>query len=186
MNPEIRSEVIRNTVAWLKIIFIVFIAALFIDNVVIVNANVPTASMMDTVQPDDRLIASRLAYLITQPKRYDIVVLRYPDDRSKLFVKRIIGLPGETVNIRGGEVYITGPDGVEDPTPLDDSFLPEPADDQDFGPYEVPDGCYFMLGDNRNYSLDSRDWTNTYVPRNDIVGKVLFRYYPHFKWLLGK
>ncbi len=94
-----------------------------------------------------------------------------------MFIKRIIGLPGDTVMIRDGKVYIN--DSEE---PLDDSFCPEdPLGD--YGPYTVPEGSYFMLGDNRNYSKDSRFWDNQYVRTDQIVGKALIRYFPSIKKL---
>ena len=87
----------------------------------------------------------------------------------------MIGLPGETVTIRDGKVYIN-----DNKEPLDDSFIPEPMEG-DFGPYEVPEDHYFVLGDNRNWSKDSRFWNNTYVARDKILGKAVLRYYPFNK-----
>ena len=115
---------------------------------------------------------------VKDPERFDIVIFKYPDDESQLFIKRVIGLPGETVEIKDGKVYI---DGSE--TALDDSFIPEKMQGS-FGPYTVPDNCYFMLGDNRNDSKDSRFWKNTFVRFDQIVGKAVVRYYPSIK-LLG-
>lgn len=105
------------------------------------------------------------------------MIFKYPDDpeQKELYIKRIIGLPGETINIVNGKVYIDGKK-----TPLDDSFCPE-TPIGDFGPYTVPEGCYFMLGDNRNCSKDSRFWENTYVREDQIVGKAVLRYYPSIK-----
>ena len=94
------------------------------------------------------------------------MIFKYPDDETQLFIKRVIGLPGETVEIRDGKVYI---DGAE--TPLDDSFTPEPPQGN-WGPEVVPEGSYFMLGDNRNRSKDSRFWTNTFVKKEKILGKA--------------
>ena len=105
------------------------------------------------------------------------MVFKYPDDESQLFVKRVIGLPGETVEIKDGKVYINGSE-----TPLDDSFTPE-TPTGDYGPYVVPDGSYFMLGDNRNHSGDSRFWKQPYVEKEKIVGKAIFRYFPGVKIL---
>ena len=99
-------------------------------------------------------------------------------DDAALHIRRVIGLPGETVEIKDGKVYI---DGSE--TALDDSFIPEKMQGS-FGPYTVPDNCYFMLGDNRNDSKDSRFWKNTFVRFDQIVGKAVVRYYPSIK-LLG-
>ena len=84
----------------------------------------------------------------------------------------IAAIPGETVEVKDGKVYINGSD-----TPLDEPYLPEPMEGS-YGPYEVPEGCYFMMGDNRNYSMDARRWENTYVKREKIIAKVLFRYFP--------
>ena len=88
------------------------------------------------------------------------------------FCKRVIGLPGETVNIVDGKVYIN--DSEE---PLDDSFCPETPEGS-FGPYTVPEGCYFMLGDNRNHSMDSRYWQNPFVEEDAIEAEVAVRYWP--------
>ncbi|MCL2462144.1 MAG: signal peptidase I, partial [Defluviitaleaceae bacterium] len=106
MSREVRSENINEVISWIKTILFAVILAVFINQVVIVNATVPTGSMEDTIMPNSRIVAFRLDYLFTTPKRFDIVVFRYPDDRTQLFVKRVIGLPGETVSIRDGEVYI--------------------------------------------------------------------------------
>ena len=89
----------------------------------------------------------------------------------------MIGLPGETVEIRDGKVYINGSD-----EPLDDSFVPE-VPTGNYGPYTVPENSYFMLGDNREYSRDSRFWKNTFVSFDEIVGKAIVRYYPSIKLL---
>ena len=99
------------------------------------------------------------------------------DDESQLFIKRIIGLPGETVEIIDGKVYIDGSEA-----PLDDSFTPE-TPTGNYGPYTVPENCYFMLGDNRNNSKDSRFWQNTYVERDKILGKAVLKYFPGIKLL---
>jgi signal peptidase I len=173
MTDEVKSEVRKDIASWAKtIVFAVLVAAVF-NNVVIVNATVPTGSMMDNIKPKDRIIAFRLSYIFQAPKRFDIVVFRFPDNRQVLYVKRIIGLPGETVTIRGGKVYIN--DSAE---PLNDDFVRETPRDEDLGPYEIPEGSYFMMGDNRNSSADARVWQNTYVVKSDILGKVLFKYFP--------
>ena len=171
LTPEAKAEII----SWIKTVVFAMVFALFITRVVIVNATIPTGSMEDTIMPNDRIVAFRLAYVASEPQRFDVVVFRYPDDESVLFVKRIIGLPGETVTIRDGKVYIND-SGV----PLDDSFTKNKAVGDD-GPYEVPDGCYFMLGDNRNSSADSRSWENTYLRKDKILGKVILKYFPSIK-----
>lgn len=180
----------RELLSYIKIIVIAVAVALVLNNVVIINAKIPSPSMEKTLMVKDRLFGFRLAYGINldlfgykisekfrDPERFDIVIFKYPDDESRLFIKRVIGLPGETVEIKDGKVYI---DGSE--TPLDDSFIPEKMQGS-YGPYKVPENCYFMLGDNRNNSKDSRFWTNTFVRFDQIVGKAVVRYYPSIKLL---
>lgn len=158
---------------YIKMIIFVLIFVLVVNNFLIINAKIPSPSMENTIMTGDRIFGNRLAYVLGDPQRFDIVIFRYPDDESQLFIKRIIGLPGETVEIIDGKVYI---DGSE--TPLDDSFTPE-TPTGNYGPYTVPENCYFMLGDNRNNSRDARYWKNTYVAKDKIVAKVLFCYFPN-------
>ena len=155
-----------------KIIIAVFVIAYLLGHFVYINARVPSGSMEETIMTGDRVFGNRLAYIKDDPERFDIVIFKYPDDPSQLFVKRVIGLPGETVNIVDGKVYIN--DSEE---PLDDSFCPETPEGS-FGPYTVPEGCYFMLGDNRNHSMDSRYWQNTFVEKDAIEAQVAVRYWP--------
>lgn len=162
---------------YVKMILIVVVVVLIVNNFLLINAKIPSESMEDTIMTGDRIFGNRLAYLFGDPQRYDIVIFKYPDDETQLYIKRVIGLPGETVEIRDGKVYI---DGSE--TPLDDSFTPE-TPVGNYGPYTVPEGCYFMLGDNRNYSKDSRFWQNPYVEKEKILGKAMLKYFPGFKLL---
>lgn len=162
---------------YVKMILIVVVVVLIVNNFLLINAKIPSESMEDTIMTGDRIFGNRLAYLFSDPQRYDIVIFKYPDDETQLYIKRVIGLPGETVEIRDGKVYI---DGSE--PPLDDSFTPE-TPVGNYGPYTVPEGCYFMLGDNRNYSKDSRFWQNPYVEKEKILGKAVMKYFPGFKIL---
>lgn len=162
--------------SYIVMIAAVFAVVLFVNNFLLINARIPSSSMEETIMMNDRIFGNRLAYKSDDPKRFDIVIFRYPDDPSTLFIKRIIGLPGETVEIRSGKVYIDG-----SAEPLDDSFCKEePLGD--FGPFEVPEGCYFMMGDNRNNSNDSRFWHNKYVEEDAILGKAVLRYWPFSKF----
>lgn len=153
-------------------IAIVMIVVLFLNQFIIINARIPSSSMEKTIMVNDQIFGSRLSYRTSDPQRFDIIIFRYPDDESTLFIKRVIGLPGDTVNIVDGKVFIN-----DDSTPLDDSFCAEKPYGN-FGPYTVPDNCYFVMGDNRNNSHDSRFWDNTYVRRDQILGKALLRYWP--------
>lgn len=170
-----KQEIIKEIISWALYILGAVLFALFLTRFVIVNAFVPTGSMESTIMPKDRLIASRIHYLIGNPERGDIAVFRFPDDEEVLYVKRVIGLPGETVEIKDGTVYIDG-------NLLEEPYLKEKPIG-DYGPYKVPEGSYFMLGDNRNNSKDSRKWNNKFVKKEKILGKTLFRYFPSIKAL---
>lgn len=163
--------------SWVRAIAVALVIAFVISQFVIVNAEVPTGSMENTIHIQDRIMAFRLSYLFSEPQRGDIVVFKFPDDESQNYVKRIIGLPGETVEIKSGRVYI---DNATEPLP-DEYVKGTPIGN--FGPYKVPQDCYFMMGDNREISLDARYWKNQYVHKNKILGKVMFKYYPGFAWL---
>lgn len=175
-SQKIKKELIDI----IKTIIIAIIVAFVITHFIIVNAVVPTGSMKNTIMPNDRLIAFRLSYLFSDPERYDIVVFKAPDDESTLYVKRIIGLPGEKVNIIDGKVFID-----DQEVPLSDDYIMEDMLGS-FGPYTVPENSYFMLGDNRNDSQDSRYWENTFLPKENILGKVLFKYFPKIESLWNK
>ncbi|SEU22252.1 signal peptidase I [Enterocloster lavalensis] len=168
----------KELLEWLKILLAAAAIALFVNTCVIANTRVPSDSMETTIMAGDRLLGSRLSYRFgSHPERGDIVIFKHkaePGRDQTRLVKRVIGLPGETVDIRDNRIYINGSE-----TPLEEPYLPEPmeTDDQHF---EVPEGCYLMLGDNRNDSADARMWADPYVPETDIAAKVFFRYYPGF------
>ena len=148
-----------------------------VNSFLIVNAEVPTGSMENTIMAGDRILALRTSYWFDEPEAGDIVVFRYPDDETgkTLYVKRIIGTPGDTVEMSNGTVYVNG-------KALQEDYIAEVTQGS-YGPYIVPDGCYFMMGDNRNHSQDSRFWRNQYVEKDEILGKVVLRYYKGFKWI---
>jgi len=162
----------REVWEYIKMFVTVAVIVFVLTRFIIINAVVPSESMENTIMTGEHFFGSRFSYWFSDPKRFDIVVFKYPDDESQLFIKRVIGLPGETVTILDGKVYI---DGKE--SPLDDSFIKEPMLGS-FGPYRVPEDSYFMLGDNRNHSKDSRYWTNTFVSKKQIVGKAIISYWP--------
>jgi signal peptidase I len=156
------------------------------------NYRVELSSMENTLFPKDRLVVNKLVYfhLDTEtldkfvpfvdignhgtlfpfhpPKRAEIIVFRFPNDPTRDFVKRVIGLPGDTVSMRGGDVFIDG-------ALLDQPYLAE-KDGDTLAPTMVPPNSYFVLGDNRGGSSDSRHWGS--VPLDNIVGKVSLRYWP--------
>lgn len=167
------NGITHETRQWVKTILIAVIIALIINKGLIVNATVPTSSMENTIMVGDRIVANRLAYLNQDPERGDIVIFNCVEDDDKLYVKRLIGLPGDKVNIVEGIVYVNGEKLEED--------YKDRSDKRSFGPYIVPIGHYFFLGDNRTNSKDSRLWSNPYIAEDNIVGEVLFRYYPSLK-----
>ena len=175
-EPE-KEGILATIWDYAKTFLIIFLVVFALNKLVYINAVIPSESMQTTIMKGDRIIGSRLAYKSKDPQRFDIVIFKYPDDESQLFIKRLIGLPGETVEIRDGKVYI---DGAQEP--LDDSFVPE-VPTGDYGPYKVPENSYFMLGDNRENSRDSRFWDNTFVTFDQIVGKAVIRYFPSIKIL---
>ncbi len=146
-----------------------FLMFTVIFHTVLMLCIIPSHSMSPIIKKGDLVVCT------TQDRnklnRYDIVVFNSPDEPNTLFIKRIIGLPGETILVKNGEVYADG-------KILDSSFVAEEMDTTGDGEYIVPRGCYFMLGDNRNNSNDSRFWDNAYVSRNEIKAKAHIIVFP--------
>ena len=165
LEPEQEPSDKNELFHWILTLAIAVIIALCVNRFVLVNAEIPSGSMENTIMTGDRVFGNRLAYIFGEPKRFDIIIFRYPDDEKQLFIKRIIGLPGETVEIHDGQIFIDG-----SKTPLKDVTTKEFMQGS-FGPYTVPDNCYFVMGDNRNNSKDSRYWEHTFVTDDEIVGK---------------
>jgi signal peptidase I len=136
---------------------------------------IPSESMLPTLEVNDRLIVEKISYHFNPPERGDIVVF-WPTDKLKqenpslkdAFIKRVIGLPNETVEVRNGLVYIDG-------EPLEENYIAAPPNYQ-WGPETVPADSYLVLGDNRNNSYDSHFWG--YVPRENIIGRAVVRFWP--------
>ena len=158
---------------WVKIIVSAALIAFVLNTFIIANSEVPSGSMENTIMTGDRVIGSRLSYRFEDPKRGDIAIFRFTDNEKIYYVKRIIGMPGENVDFVDGKVYFNGSD-----EPLDEPYIREPMIPEAPMHFEVPENSYFMMGDNRNYSMDARRWENTYVKREKIIAKVLFRYFP--------
>ena len=169
-KSELKSTVISIGLAVALVVFL--------RTFVIINAVVPTGSMENTIMPGDHLLGIRSALVLSEYERGDVIFFLFPDDEKQNYVKRIIGLPGEKVEIYDGKIYIN--DSEE---PLDEPYLKEEWVTSK-GPYEfqVPEGSYLVLGDNRNSSADARYWRNTYVTEDKIIGKAIFTYFPFGRW----
>lgn len=144
------------------------VIVLFINAFLAQATRVEGQSMEPNLHPNQRLIIEKVSYRFDMPERGDIVVLKLPGRRSEPLIKRVIGLPGETVEIHGGQVFING-------KPLKEPYL-RTRTYGDMPPRKVPEGCIFVLGDNRNASNDSRFFGP--VPLENIVGRAWIRYWP--------
>ena len=168
-NKKQKSK-LREVIDFLLPILIAVAVALVLKYCVIANAVVPT-SMLNTIQEGDRVIASRLAYVKDDPQRYDIVIFKYPDDEKQYYVKRIVGLPGETLSFKNGYTYVNG-------EKLDESYLPTQGittlpDSMADKIFTVPEGCMFVMGDNRTGSNDSRLLGEPYIPVEAVQARML-------------
>lgn len=195
-NQEKKGNPKRNNlISWIIVIGAAVLVAFIIGNFILLDAKQRSTAMAGTIEKNDRVIAARLAYTFSEPERGDVVVVRYPVDEALNektdYIKRIIGMPGETITIKDSKIYINGSS-----TPLDEPYLTESwtVNNTDYT-FTVPEGCYMILGDNRNESSDSRDWAGQaiaagvtddlekaeqycYVSKKQIKGKVFFRYWP--------
>ncbi|QGP93055.1 Signal peptidase I S [Neomoorella glycerini] len=159
--------------AWwdlLQSLVIAAVLALIIRSFLFTPFYIPSPSMEPTLYPGDRIIVNRLAYRLGEPQRGDVVVFRYPLDPSRDYIKRVVAVGGDTVEARNNVLYING-----QPQPMA-SYLPPGIVYSDFGPIKVPPNSYFMLGDNRNNSADSRVWGT--LDRKLIIGKAVLVFWP--------
>lgn len=185
MTPELLNEYYETEPVPIKASLVTNLAALaaavllalVISNFVVINARIPSTSMAPTIMAGDRVFGNRLAYLAASPGRGDVIVFKAPDEPKKLFVKRVVGLPGDTVEILGGNVYVNG-------VVLDEPYVAEEMNPDEAFYFEVPEESYLCLGDNRNHSNDARYWNSRFVSRSSIVAKAWFRYYPSFKIII--
>lgn len=154
-----------------SIIVIAFILAMILRTFVIEGRIIPTGSMLPTIQLQDRVMVNKFVYRFKEPQRGDIVVLEPPKilNADEDYIKRVIGLPGDTVEMKEGKVFINGKALVE-------PYLPEPLN-YDFGPVQVPEDSLMVLGDNRNFSFDSHSW-NAWLTRDHLKGKAFMVYWP--------
>lgn len=198
-TEEKKGDMRKEVVSWVRMFVIVIAVVFVLTQFVIINVRVPSGSMENTIMTKDRLIGFRFSYWFDEPQRGDIILFSYPVDEKQTYIKRVIGLPGETVEIRDGKIYIGGSS-----EPLEEDYLKETWTWENDGyTFKVPEGCYFVLGDNRNDSEDGRFWAQialnegkastpeeaepySYVKKDEIKGKAIFKYYSKFAILTNK
>lgn len=189
----------EEIISWIQIIVMAAVIAFVLNTFIIANSRVPSASMENTIMTGSRVIGSRLSYRFGEPQRNDVAIFIFgydckecgtsyqetPDgvcpvcgradkkNTTVYYVKRVIGMPGDIIDIKDGHVYLN-----DSETPLEEPYLAEPMETPKELHYEVPEGCYFMMGDNRNYSADARFWRYSYISKDKMIAKVMFRYFP--------
>lgn len=169
-STSLSSRIADELIAWLKTLASAAVYATLIVTFGFQVARVEGQSMAPTLQDQDRLIVNKFVYRIGEPHIFDIVMLYYPNRPEKSFVKRVIGAEGDQVKIVDGKVF-------RNDVLMDDAFVPsEFRSHDDWGPHVIPEGYYFVLGDHRNNSSDSRHWG--YVPKKYIIGRVQLRWWP--------
>lgn len=169
-NKEKEKSSLREMV---EVVVIAFALAFLIKTFVVGNFWIPSESMLPTIEVNDKVVVTNFSYWFDGPQRGDVVVFKYPLDTKKDYIKRCIGVPGETVEFRDSKLYVNG-ELVEEP------YLPEGLTFDDYGPVVVPEGQYFMCGDNRNKSSDSRVWG--FLDEKLIIGKAQCIYWPFARW----
>ena len=176
-GPTLSSRLVDEFVAWLKTLASAAVYATLIVTFGFQVARVEGQSMAPTLHDQDRLIVNKFVYLthVGEPQRGDIVMLYYPNNPNKSFVKRVIAAENQTIKIVDGKVFVTVPGQPEEQ--VDDSFIPQDLrGHDDYGPAVIPEGYYFVMGDHRTNSSDSRHWG--YVPKKYIIGRVQLRWWP--------
>jgi signal peptidase I len=172
LQPERTAIVPKRPIVsvWLRDLIISLGISAFIIIFLYQPVKVEGTSMMPSLDDQERIFVNKFVYRLESIQRGDIVVFRYPRDPSKSFIKRVIGLSGDRIRIDGGQVYVNG-------NLLDEDYIP-PAyvDERSYKTTVVPPGCYFVLGDHRSLSNDSRDFGP--VDASFIYGKAVFGYWP--------
>lgn len=168
-----QGGVLRELFSMVLYLIIVLIFTFLVVNYVGQRTVVDGASMEYTLSDNDNLIVDKISYRFTEPKRFDIIVFPYQYAENTYYIKRIIGLPGETVQIFDGNIYVNG-------EVIDESYGKEVIESPGIASEEIKlsDDEYFVLGDNRNASSDSRDPSVANIKRKDIIGRAWLRIWP--------
>lgn len=168
---EESTSVFRTLMDWVIYILVIVVITYVIITYVGQRTRVDGSSMETTLSDGDHLLVDKISYRFKEPERYDIIVFPYKHEKNVYYIKRIVGLPGETVDIQGGYTYING-------TLLEsDTYGMEVMASEDMS-VTLGEGEYFVLGDNRNHSADSREPSVGVISREDIMGKAWVRIYP--------
>jgi signal peptidase I len=184
INQTPRGQRSRRAVAPVLLVVVVLAAlGVLAPGLVFEHFWVPTPSMAATLAPGDHVLVDRLAYRVKAPQRGDVVVF-HPPGEQVVFIKRVIGVPGDTISLRAGAVYVNGrrldepyvSEGAGALERTDPWISDDPASWSLVRPYRVPVGKYFVMGDNRTESDDSRDWGP--VPRAAILGEAVVTFWP--------
>jgi signal peptidase I len=183
---------LRTLVDYAIVAVVAVALALLIQAYLVKPYAIPSGSMLSTLRPGDRVLVNRLVYRLRSPHRGDVIVFKYPRNEGIVFIKRVVGVPGDVLELHGGRLYVDGrpqneshvhrTNGTSDPTdpasPIAGTTMTPPWSLAQ--PYTVPRGTYFVMGDNRTDSDDSRDWG--VVPRDDVIGEGFLTYWPVSRW----
>lgn len=174
-TTEKEENVLREILGWILYVLIIIGATYLIVTYVGQRTRVSGESMLPSLHNEDNLIVDKISYRFRDPKRYEIIVFPYKYQEDTYYIKRIIGLPGETVQVKDGAVYING-------EPLGETYGIEPIEDDKKGiaaePITLGEDEYFVMGDNRNHSSDSRDPSVGILNRDDLIGRAWIRIWP--------
>ncbi|MEE1516273.1 MAG: signal peptidase I [Lachnospiraceae bacterium] len=188
-EEEKELNIKKEILSWALMLVVAVGIAAFISNFVLINAFVPTGSMENTIPKKSRLIGLRLAYTFSEPERGDVIIFKNPNKPEENYVKRIIGLPGETVVLENSTIYVYNADGSLKHGPLEEPYLKNKHWMSDGEKYEfhIPKDRYLVLGDNRNNSADARTWYNVkgdvedvYIHKDKIIAKAMLIYWDTF------
>jgi len=162
---------------WIKAIFIAILLAFFLRTFVFATSIVEGESMHPALEDGEKIIFNKLIYIVSSPERGDIVIIQHPE---KNYVKRVIGLPNETIEIYDHTLYVNG-------KAQDSSFVDEHNErlTGNFGPILVPENSYFVMGDNRAISKDSRNGLG-FIKKSDVIGRSEFVVYPFNEWQITR
>ena len=166
-----KKSVKQEIFEWVMVIVVAAALAFVVRTFIFEPVRVDGSSMLNTLTDGDFMIATKYDYLLGDPERFDVVICDYPNTSDgKYRVKRVIGLPGETIELVAGELYVNGEHIAQDFDMTQNAAY--------FGPYTVPEGHYFVMGDNRNNSKDSRSTMVGALPRSMIRGHVRVAIFP--------